>query len=120
MQNVLFQIPSSCCLTHPAFDQFVGLVAALLKHFFADNEEPNFFRGEDVEVVEEDVAKLLGSLTLSRVAGGLKYLIHTSPGEGPEVLQVRLLPCFELLSLVHQGDGDALLDKNGMPKNLVR
>ena len=27
---------------------------------------------------------------------------------------------FELLSLVHQGDGDALLDKNGMPKNLVR
>ena len=56
-------------------------MAALLKHFFADNEEPNFFRGEEVEVVEEDVAKLLGSLTLSRVAGGLKYLIHTSPGE---------------------------------------
>ena len=26
----------------------------------------------------------------------------------------------ELLSFVHQGDGDALLDKNGMPKNLVR
>ena len=92
MQNVLFQISLSSCKTHPFFYQFVGLVAALLKHFFADNEEPNFFRGEEVEVVEEDVAKLLGSLTLSRVAGGLKYLIHTSPGEGPEVLQVRLLP----------------------------
>ena len=93
MQNVLLQISLSSCKTHPFFYQFVGLVAALLKHFFADNEEPNFFRGEEVEVVEEDVAKLLGSLTLSRVAGGLKYLIHTSPGEGPEVLQVWLLPC---------------------------
>ena len=93
MQNVLLQISLISCQTHPVFDQFVGLVAALLKHFFADNEEHNFFRGDEVEVVEEDVAKLLGSLTLSRVAGGLKYLIHTSPGEGPEVMQVRLLPC---------------------------
>ena len=71
--------------------QFVGLVAALLRHFFAGNDEPNFFRGEEVEVVEEDVAKLLGSLSLPKVEGGLKYLIHTSPGEGPEVLQVKLL-----------------------------
>ena len=69
--------------------QFVGLVAALLRHFFAGNDEPNFFRGEEVEVVEEDVAKLLGSLSLPKVEGGLKYLIHTSPGEGPEVLQVK-------------------------------
>ena len=70
--------------------QFVGLVAALLRHFFAGNDEPNFFRGEEVEVVEEDVAKLLGSLSLPKVEGGLKYLIHTSPGEGLEVLQVKL------------------------------
>ena len=69
--------------------QFVGLVAALLRHFFAGNDEPNFFRGEEVEVVEEDVNKLLGSLSLPKVEGGLKYLIHTSPGEGPEVLQVK-------------------------------
>ena len=69
----------------------MGLVAALLRHFFAGNEEPQFFRGEEIEVVEEDVAKLVGSLSLAKVAGGLKYLIHTSPGEGPEVLQVRLL-----------------------------
>merc|ERR1719458_658765 len=60
-------------------EKFVGLVAALLRHFFAGSEEPNFFRGEEIEVVEEDVAKLLGSLSLPRVAGGLKYLIHTSP-----------------------------------------
>ena len=71
--------------------QFVGLVAALLRHFFAGNDEQNFFRGEEVEVVEEDVAKLLGSLSLPKVEGGLKYLIHTSPGEGPEVLQVKPL-----------------------------
>ena len=63
----------------------------MLRHFFAGNEEPQFFRGEEIEVVEEDVAKLVGSLSLAKVAGGLKYLIHTSPGEGPEVLQVRLL-----------------------------
>ena len=69
----------------------MGLVAALLRHFFAGNEEAQFFRGEEIEVVEEDVAKLVGSLSLPKVAGGLKYLIHTSPGEGPEVLQVRLL-----------------------------
>ena len=69
----------------------MGLVAALLRHFFASSEEPQFFRGEDIEVVEEDVTKLLGSLSLPRGAGGLKYLIHTSPGEGPEVLQVKLL-----------------------------
>ena len=69
----------------------MGLVAALLRHFFAGNEEPQFFRGEEIEVVEEDVAKLVGSLSLAKVEGGLKYLIHTSPGEGPEVLQVRLL-----------------------------
>ena len=69
----------------------MGLVAALLRHFFAGNEEPQFFRGEEIEVVEEDVAKLVGSLSLPKVAGSLKYLIHTSPGEGPEVLQVRLL-----------------------------
>jgi len=65
----------------------------------------NFSGGEEIEVVDEDVAKLLGSLSLPKVAGGLKYLIHTSPGEGPEVLQ---------------GDSAALLDKNGMPKSLVR
>ena len=69
----------------------MGLVAALLRHFFAGSEESQFFRGEEVEVVEEDVNKLLGSLSLPKVAGGLKYLIHTSPGEGPEVLQVKLL-----------------------------
>ena len=82
---------SSMLSLHLPSSQFVGLVAALLRHFFAGSEEPNFFRGEEIEVVEEDVAKLLGSLSLPRVAGGLKYLIHTSPGEGPEVLQVKLL-----------------------------
>ena len=95
-------------------------MAALLRHFFAGSEEPQFFRGEEIEVVEEDVAKLLGSLSLPRVAGGLKYLIHTSPGEGPEVLQVKLLAWQSYMYLVYQGDNDALLDKNGMPKSLVR
>ena len=27
----------------------MGLVAALLRHFFAGNDEPNFFRGEEVK-----------------------------------------------------------------------
>ena len=46
--------------------------------------------------------ELLKILNVTPIAGGLKYIIHTSPGEGPEVL----------------GEEAALLDKNGMPKHL--
>ena len=69
-------------------EKYVGLVAGLLRHFLADPAEGEFLRGEAVEVEEEVVGKLAGVLAVPRVAGGLKYVIHTSPGEGPEVLQV--------------------------------
>jgi hypothetical protein len=66
-------------------------MAALLKHFFADGENKEFFRGEEVELEEEAVGKVLPSLSLAGRAGGLKYLIHTSPGEGPEILEVKTM-----------------------------
>ena len=66
----------------------MGLLAGLLKHFFAEGEGGDFLRGEELEVEEEAMAKLVASLAVARNPGGLKYLIHTSPGEGPQILQV--------------------------------
>jgi len=82
-------------------EKYVGMVAALLKHFFAGDDSDEFLRGEDLDL--EDGSQLLGAVTLPRTKGGLKYVIHTQPGEGPEFLQ---------------GEAAALLDKNGMPKRL--
>ena len=50
----------------------------------------------------ESRKELLEALDITPIPGGLKYVIHTCPGEGPEVL----------------GEEEALLDKNGMPKNI--
>ena len=51
----------------------------------------------------ESKKEVLDALDVSSIKGGLKYVIHTSPGEGPEVL----------------GEDQALLDNNGMPKNIT-
>ena len=77
----------------------MGLFASLLKHFFSDRDL-EFFRGNPLEL--ETKKELLESLDVMPIAGGLKYVIHTRPGEGPEVLK----------------EEEALLDKNGMPKHL--
>lgn len=82
-------------------EKYVGLVAALLKHFFAGEFAGDFLRGEELELEDETV--LLEAVSLSRVQGGLKYVIHTQAGEGPDIVQ---------------GETAALLDKNGMPKRL--
>ena len=72
-------------------EKYLGLVAALLTHYFSPGTgAEDFQRGEEVEAAEEEVvAKVQGSLSLARNPGGLKYLLHTSPGEGPQVVQVR-------------------------------
>jgi len=88
--------PNACIFL---LEKFVGVVASLLQHFFSDGTE-EFFRGNPVDL--EIKKELLAGLDVPSIPGGLKYVIHTSPGEGPEVL----------------GEDQALLDVNGMPKNI--
>ena len=81
------------------FTQYVGLVSSLLKHFFSEGN-PDFFRGNKPDL--ETNKELLDRLSVSRSPGGLKYLILTTPGDGPKELSA----------------DEALLDKNGMPKKI--
>ena len=74
------------------------MVASLLQHFFSDGS-PDFLRGTKTEL--EPNKGVVDRVNLSKAPGGLKYLIVTKPGEGPETL----------------GEDQALLDKNGMPKS---
>lgn len=91
--------PNACIFL---LEKYVGLVAGLLQHFFsAPDSADEFLRGEKVEM-DTDKEAVLPSLTVTPLAGGLKYLILTRAGEGPEVL----------------GQDEDLLDKNGMPKCL--
>ena len=80
--------------------KYVGLVASLLQHFFSDGNG-DFLRGNALEL--ESKKELLEALDVTTIPGGLKYVIHTCPGEGPEVL----------------GEHEALLDKNGMPNKFA-
>merc|ERR1712226_811173 len=87
-------------------EKYVGLVAALLKHFFADENKDKFFRGEKLEL-EQEVGTLQAAreaISFPPVPGALKYVIHTQPGEGPTIVQ---------------DEADALLDRNGQPKYLT-
>lgn len=88
--------PNACIFL---LEKYVGLVASLLQHFFSDGSS-EFFRGNLLEL--ETKKELLDALDVTSIAGGLKYVIHTCPGEGPEVL----------------GEEEALLGKDGMPKNV--
>ena len=81
----------------PICFQYVGLVASLLQHFFSDGSQ-DFLRGTKTEL--ETNKEVVDRLNITRAPGGLKYLILTKPGEGPETL----------------GEDQSLLDKNGMPK----
>ena len=81
----------------PSYLQYVGLVASLLQHFFSDGSQ-DFLRGTKTEL--ETNKEVVDRLNITRAPGGLKYLILTKPGEGPETL----------------GEDQSLLDKNGMPK----
>ena len=75
----------------------MGLVAGLLQHFFSDGSQ-EFLRGTKTEL--ETNKELLDRINITKTPGGLKYLIVTKPGEGPETLS----------------EDESLLDKNGMPK----
>ena len=77
--------------------QYVGLVASLLQHFFSDGSA-DFLRGTKTELEPNKAVE--DRVNLVRTPGGLKYLIVTKPGEGPEALS----------------EDQSLLDKNGMPK----
>lgn len=85
--------PNACIFL---LEKYVGLVASLLQTLYSDGGA-DFFRGDPIEL--ECRKELSNALDLSTLKGELKYVIHTHPGEGPEVLT----------------EVDALLDKNGMP-----
>ena len=82
------------------FTQYVGLLSSLLEHFFSEGKS-DFFRGNKPDL--ETNKELLDRLSVSRSPGGLKYLILTTPGDGPKQLSAE----------------EALLDKNGMPKKFA-
>lgn len=81
--------------------QYVGLVSSLLQHFFSAEGNSDFFRGNKPEL--ETNKELLDRVTVSPSPGGLKYLILTTAGEGPETL----------------GPEAALLDNSGAPKKFA-
>jgi len=89
--------PNACIFL---LEKYVGLVASLLQHFFSDGSI-DFLRGAKTEV--ETNKELLDRVNITKSPGGLKYLIVTKPGEGPETLS----------------EDQSLLDKNGMPKIAV-
>ena len=72
-------------------------MASLLQHFFSDGSQ-DFLRGTKTEV--EPNKEVVDRVNITKNPGGLKYLIVTKPGEGPETLS----------------EDQSLLDKNGMPK----
>ena len=72
-------------------------MAGLLQHFFSDGSK-DFLRGTKTEV--ETNKELLDRVNISKTAGGIKYLIVTAPGDGPDTLP----------------EDQSLLNKNGMPK----
>jgi len=86
--------PNACIFL---LEKYVGLVAGLLQHFFSDGSK-DFLRGTKTEV--ETNKELLDRVNISKTAGGLKYLIVTAPGDGPDTLP----------------EDQSLLNKNGMPK----
>ena len=73
------------------------MVASLLQHFFSDGSQ-DFLRGTKTEL--EMKKEVVDRVNITRSPGGLKYLIVTKPGEGPETLE----------------EDQSLLDKNGMPR----
>ena len=81
--------------------QYVGLVSSLLEHFYCEKGNSDFFRGNKPEL--ETNKELLDRVTVAPSPGGLKYLILTTPGEGPETL----------------GPEEALLDNSGAPKKFA-
>ena len=89
------------CIIYKKFIfQYVGLMSSMLEHFFSEGNK-DFFRGNQPEL--ETNKELLDRLTVNNCPGGLKYLILTTPGEGPKELPLE----------------EALLDKNGMPEKFT-
>lgn len=72
-----------------------------MQHFFSAEGNSDFFRGNKPEL--ETNKELLDRVTVSPSPGGLKYLILTTAGEGPETL----------------GPEAALLDNSGAPKKFA-
>merc|ERR1712131_468015 len=75
-------VPNACLFL---LEKYVGLVSSLLEHFFSDGSA-DFFRGNKPDL--ETNKEVLDRVTISKSPGGLKYLILTTPGEGPEELSV--------------------------------
>ena len=89
--------PNACIFL---LEKYVGVVCSLLETFFSPPFLPtsHFLRGEGVKMPSQG----LPTLSVPRIEGGLKYLIVTRPGQGPELLE----------------SAEHLMDKNGMPKFL--
>ena len=75
-------------------------MSTLLAHFFSAGNS-DFFRGDKPEL--ETNKELLDRVTVTKSPGGLKYLVLTTPGEGPETLD----------------QDQALLDNSGAPKKFA-
>jgi len=90
--------PNACLFL---LEKYVGLVSSLLEHFYCEKGNSDFFRGNKPEL--ETNKELLDRVTVAPSPGGLKYLILTTPGEGPETL----------------GPEEALLDNSGAPKKFA-
>jgi len=90
--------PNACIFL---MEKYVGLLASLLRSYFGPSEENDFFRGEKIETQPEKLSPA-PSLSVNKIVGGLKYLISTRVGNGPEQCKA----------------SEDLLDKNGMPKKL--
>jgi len=91
--------PNACLFL---MEEFVPQVAGLIRHFLGAGNE-DFFRGEELRAEEPD-SQLLEAVNVEKIEGGIKYLIHTSPGEGPEQIT---------------DEEKHLLDATGMPKSLI-
>jgi len=91
--------PNACLFL---MEEFVPQVAGLVEHYLGGGNE-DFFRGEELSA-EDPTSELLNALNVEKIEGGVKYLIHTSSGEGPEQLT---------------DPNQHLLDPSGMPKSLI-
>jgi len=85
--------PNACIFI---LEKDVPRMLGLLRNYFCDSED--FIRGEPAKELNPTDSEL-SSLSVDRIPGGLKYVLVTRAGEGPETL----------------GDKDHLLNAAGEP-----
>jgi len=86
--------PNACIFI---MEKDVSRMLGLLRHYFCDDED--FVRGEPAKETNPSESEL-SALSVDRIPGGLKYVLVTRAGEGPETLE----------------EQDHLLNANGEPK----